>query len=184
MANLQIDAPTDPEPDSRAGTLEIETTQADPRWQPLQAGLLAHAALVWAELALPAAELSLTLTDDAAIAALNETYRQRPGPTNVLSFPAYDFAAPIDADGFPAPPVLLGDVVLAYDTLAREAAAGPRALQAHAAHLLTHGVLHLLGHDHQTEAEAHIMERLETQLMAAAGLPDPYAGDAGAGAAQ
>ena len=111
-----------------------------------------------------AAELSLMLTNDATVAALNAKYRGRKGPTNVLSFPA-------------APP-LLGDVVIAYGTVAREARAQNKRLADHFAHLVVHGTLHLLGHDHMRRADARRMEKLEVAALFRLGIPDPYNGDA------
>ncbi len=115
------------------------------------------------------AELSLVLADDATVARLNRDYRGREGPTNVLSFPAADPAAP-DAGG----PVLLGDVVLAYETVRAEAERQGIGLADHLCHLVAHGVLHLLGYDHRTEAEAAAMERLESAALAGLGVPDPH----------
>jgi probable rRNA maturation factor len=110
------------------------------------------------------AELSLVLADDATVAELNAKYRRRDGPTNVLSFPA---AAP-----------LLGDVVIAYETVAREARGQNRRLADHFAHLVVHGTLHLLGHDHARRADAKRMERLEAAALFRLGIADPYNGDA------
>ena len=123
----------------------------------------------------PLAEVSVVLTDDAAQRALNREWRGKDSATNVLSFPALEaaeLAAGAAAD--PRRPVLLGDVVLALETLQREAGAAGRTLADHAAHLLVHGVLHLLGYDHETEADAALMEPLETQILARLGVPDPY----------
>jgi probable rRNA maturation factor len=129
----------------------------------------AEATLAAAPLAAPDSELSLVFTDDAHIAALNETWRGRAGPTNVLSFPA---APP--RNGLYGP--ILGDVVLARETLGREAEALGLTLTDHMTHLLVHGILHLLGHDHGEEAQAEAMERLETAILATLGIADPYAG--------
>lgn len=114
--------------------------------------------------------LQVLLTDDAAIRDINLEWRGQDKPTNVLSFPA----AP--SPGFPGPRPL-GDVVLAYETLAREAVDAGKPLSDHAAHLLAHGVLHCLGYDHDTDAAAEEMEALETRAMALIGVSDPYAGD-------
>ena len=84
----------------------------------------------------------------------------------------------------PAPPLLLGDVVLARETVSAEAAAQKKTLAAHASHLVVHGVLHLLGHDHATEIEADAMEGLETRILAALGIADPYAATPCGGRAQ
>ncbi|WP_150285822.1 rRNA maturation RNase YbeY [Rhabdaerophilum calidifontis] len=114
--------------------------------------------------------VSVLLADDAALRGLNHAFRGKDQPTNVLSFPA----APVPGDPAPA----LGDIALAYETCAREAAAEGKSLDAHLAHLVVHGVLHLLGHDHMTEAEADAMEAAEIRILAGLGYADPYA-DAG-----
>lgn len=115
-------------------------------------------------------EVSVLLTDDAAVRDLNRSWRGRDAPTNVLSFPA----APQPRHAGVALP--LGDVVLAYETLVRESEAQSKPLRNHLAHLLVHGTLHCLGHDHETGApEAEAMEALETAALAALGIPDPYA---------
>ncbi|WP_372423949.1 rRNA maturation RNase YbeY [Salinarimonas chemoclinalis] len=115
--------------------------------------------------------LQLLLTDDAAIREINREWRNLDKPTDVLSFPA----AP--APGHPGPRPL-GDVVLAFETLARDAREEGKPLADHAAHLLAHGVLHCLGYDHDTDEAAEEMEALETRAMALIGVPDPYAGSA------
>jgi probable rRNA maturation factor len=113
------------------------------------------------------AEVSLLLADDAEIRDLNRTWRGRDEPTNVLSFP-------LDAPHRGVAPRPLGDIVLAYGTVAREAAARGVPVCQHAAHLVVHGMLHLLGHDHENEAQARDMEALEVRVLARLGLPDPY----------
>lgn len=168
----------DAEPDSpgllqEGLTLDIDRRAAE--WQPFIADIEAHAAFLAQALALPPVEISLVLGDDALLAQLNEAYRDKPGPTNVLSFPAMDLD-PSDRAAALLPGSLLGDIVMSFDTLAREAHAGGKSLTSHALHLLTHGLLHLLGHDHMEEAEAARMEGLESELLMAAGLDDPYAG--------
>ncbi len=119
---------------------------------------------------------SVLFTSDAEIHALNREWRGRDKPTNVLSFPmlARDELLALEPDG---PPVLLGDVALAHETCAREAADRGIALADHAAHLVIHGLLHLAGHDHEISAEdATAMEALETKALARMGIADPYAG--------
>lgn len=110
--------------------------------------------------------LTLVLTDDAEAHALNRTWRGKNAPTNVLSFPA---GAGI------ADPGLLGDVVLAYETIAREAREQNLPLQDHLAHLVVHGVLHLLGFDHESDADAEQMEALERRVLTSLGIANPYA---------
>jgi len=108
--------------------------------------------------------VSLLLTDDDAIAELNRRFRQQDRPTNVLSFPA-----PQNPERF------LGDVALAFGVCAREAQDQGKPLAHHLQHLVAHGVLHLLGYDHMSEAQAEAMEGLERAILAGLGIPDPYA---------
>jgi probable rRNA maturation factor len=108
------------------------------------------------------------LTDDAAVRELNARFRQQDKPTNVLSFPTP-----------PNPEHHLGDVALAYETCAKEAAEQGKTLAAHLQHLVAHGVLHLLGYDHMTDAEADEMEGLERIVLASLGVADPYAAGEG-----
>lgn len=115
------------------------------------------------------AEVSLVFTTDAGIRILNAQYRQQDRPTNVLSFPAAQLVP-----GRFGPP--LGDIVLARETIEREAAAQEVAVADHLTHLIVHGFLHLLGYDHEIESEALAMERLEIAILARLGIADPYAG--------
>jgi probable rRNA maturation factor len=136
----------------------------------------ARAALAAAAPVLPrGAELSLVLADDATVRELNCAWRGKDRPTNVLSFPAQELMpgepfpdAPADA------PWPLGDVVLACETVAREAAGQGKDFADHLRHLVVHGVLHLLGHDHEDDAEAERMEGLERRILAGLGVADPY----------
>lgn len=114
------------------------------------------------------AELSVLFCGDAAIRVLNRDWRGFDEPTNVLSFPAGTAPAP--------GPVPLGDIAVAYGTVRREAGDEGKTVEAHLTHLLVHGFLHLLHHDHDTDAAAAAMEALETRVLASLGLPDPYAG--------
>jgi probable rRNA maturation factor len=116
----------------------------------------------------PHAELAIVLTDDSAIRALNRQWRKRDEPTNVLSFPAKIARAARNL------PQHLGDIVIAYETMAREAAAQHKPFRHHLVHLAIHGYLHLLGYDHATDREAKKMERLEVDILARLGVPDPY----------
>lgn len=113
-------------------------------------------------------ELSVLLTDDARIAVINKQWRQQDKPTNVLSFPALQLA-PGDR---PLP--LLGDLVLAHETIAREAAQFSKSFDNHVTHLIIHGLLHLLGYDHVMDSDAETMENLEKDILAAKGISDPY----------
>jgi probable rRNA maturation factor len=124
------------------------------------------------------AELAIVLTDDSGIRALNREWRKLDSPTNVLSFPAGNVGGPhprAAAARRRTPPRLLGDIVVAYETVAREAAAESKSFEHHLVHLTVHGFLHLLGHDHRTGRDAAKMERLETAILARLGIPDPYA---------
>jgi len=116
-----------------------------------------------------ASELSIVFSDDAHIQTLNAEWRGKDKPTNVLSFPAFSFAK-----GDPLPP-MLGDIVLAAETVAREAALEDTPLANHITHLVIHGLLHLLGHDHETDVEAEEMEAIERRALARLAIPDPYA---------
>ncbi len=111
------------------------------------------------------AEISVVLCDDAFIRELNRKWRGRDEPTNVLSF---------RAGGDPASASLLGDIVIAFETALREAVAAGKPLRDHVAHLLVHGFLHLIGHDHEEAAEAELMEALERVSLARLGIADPY----------
>jgi probable rRNA maturation factor len=112
------------------------------------------------------AELSVVLLDDAGQQALNKEWRGIDKPTNVLSFPQIEPFGPVVG--------LLGDIVLARETLEREAAALEKPFAHHFTHLVVHGFLHILGYDHLEDAEAAAMEGLETRILAALGVPDPY----------
>jgi probable rRNA maturation factor len=110
--------------------------------------------------------VSVLLTADAMIQTLNRDFRGHDKPTNVLSFPSV---------AGPGPFGLLGDIALARETIAAEAAAQGKAFETHLAHLLVHGFLHLIGYDHDADDDAHHMEERERAILAALGYPDPYA---------
>ncbi len=138
----------------------------------------ALAALTRAAFALPEItpdrlEISLVLADDRTVRDLNRQYRGQDKPTNVLSFAALDD----EEEDLPAEgPVLLGDVVVAFETTAAEASSEAKPFDHHLAHLVVHGVLHLLGYDHQDETEAEEMEGEERLILAMLGIGDPYDG--------
>ena len=111
-------------------------------------------------------QVSLLLADDARMAGLNHAWRGRDGPTNVLAFPS----AKTDPSG-----AFLGDIALAAETIAAEAAAQGKTIDAHAAHLAVHGFLHLLGYDHDSKPDAEAMEARERAILASLGIADPYA---------
>lgn len=114
-------------------------------------------------------EISFVLTDDKRMRALNRAYRGKDRPTNVLSFAALEGARPK-----PGMPWLLGDVVLTSGVIAREAKAQRKSLQHHLSHLAVHGVLHLLGYDHEQDRDAEAMEALEIAALAGMGIANPY----------
>jgi probable rRNA maturation factor len=114
-------------------------------------------------------ELAIVLSDDSAIQALNRDWRGKNAPTNVLSFPA---AA---AGKSRSVPPYIGDIVIAYQTVAREAVAEGKPFNHHLAHLAVHGFLHLLGYDHENHRDAQKMERLERKILKRLAVPDPYA---------
>jgi probable rRNA maturation factor len=120
------------------------------------------------------AEISIVLADDAFIRGLNRDWRGRDAATNVLAFPGGDTTGSPDGAGAP---VLLGDVVIALETLLAEAGRDGISPEAHLAHLVVHGVLHLLGFDHEDDAEAETMEAAEALALARLGIENPYAGD-------
>jgi probable rRNA maturation factor len=122
-------------------------------------------------------ELGATFADDAAVQALNAEWRGIDKPTNVLSFPLVD----LEPGDLPGP--MLGDVILARETLEREAAAEDKTLHDHLCHLIVHGFLHCLGFDHVDSDDAEAMEQLETAILADLGIADPYAMMAPAGTA-
>lgn len=106
-------------------------------------------------------EVAVVLMDDAAIAEVNHQFRGKNKPTNVLSFPSEETGE-------------LGDILLAYETIAREAEEQNKTLKAHTIHMLVHGVLHLLGHDHMQKDEAERMESLEIKILSQLGVDNPY----------
>lgn len=122
-----------------------------------------------AEAGLPVAEVVVVLADDGFVRRLNRDYRGRDEPTNVLSF-AGDTSGPL----VPEAPLMLGDLVLAFETVCREAEEEGKPLAEHFSHLVVHGMLHLLGHDHEDEGEAEAMERAEVIILSRLGIDDPY----------
>ena len=156
-------------------SLDIDLTVEAGAWPP-ESELLAlverAVAAACAELGVAddaSSELSLVFTDDEHIRALNAGWRGKDKPTNVLSFPAFP---PVRGGSLPP---MLGDIVLAAGTVAREAALEGKPLSNHITHLVIHGLLHLVGHDHETDAEAEAMEALERAALARLAIPDPYA---------
>jgi probable rRNA maturation factor len=147
-------------------SLEVDIVGSSALWR-------GHETILSQALAAAAAEegasgtVSLLLGDDASIAALNAQFRGKQGPTNVLSFPPPQGAGA--ADGF------LGDIALAAETIVEEANFQGKRFEHHAAHLVVHGFLHLLGYDHLESADAEAMEARERAILVSIGIADPYA---------
>lgn len=173
--------PSRKDADASGATLDIDVERHGGAWA--EAGLTHPMIEQAARAAIRAAPLlphgiyqvTFVLTDDAEMRALNRTWRGKNAPTNVLSFPA---------DEKVRGPGCLGDVVLAYETIAAEAAAHDITLADHVSHLVVHGVLHLIGFDHMQDEEAERMEAIERLALASLGITDPYAEDGEAGLAK
>ena len=154
--------------------IDVDVLVLDERWAEIGdaeavARLSVEAALsVVAEVPSGDVEVSVALADDATVQALNRDWRGKDYPTNVLSFPA----PPTRTPG----PRVLGDIALAYETVARESRDENKPFTDHAVHLLVHGTLHLLGYDHESDSDAAVMEALEVEALARVGVADPYRG--------
>lgn len=129
-------------------------------------------------------EVSVLACDDARIRVLNAEFRGKDAPTNVLSWPAWDLSAETPGalpeppeTGTPDAPEGLGDMALAYETCAREAEEQGKRFDDHVTHLVVHSLLHLLGYDHENDADAALMEETEVAILAQLGIADPYAPD-------
>jgi len=152
-------------------TPSIDIVRESPLWQAqadIDVTLRRAISEASADVSTKGGELAIVLTDDSRIRALNRVWRGIDKPTNVLSFPAKEARA----DG---ETVLLGDIVIAYETTAQEAIAEKKPFLHHLAHLTVHGFLHLRGYDHEAEEEALAMERIERTVLARLDVPDPYA---------
>jgi probable rRNA maturation factor len=161
----------------RGAEVAIDVLIQSPRWKAVRnaAGIVRKAVRTAAIAASTGrAELAIVLTDDSAIHALNRDWRGQDKPTNVLSFPAA--RGPADKRKAAVP---LGDIVIAYETTAREARAERKPLADHLTHLAVHGFLHLVGYDHETLRDAKKMEALEVEILGGLGVPDPYVVRAG-----
>lgn len=149
----------------------------DDRWQAAGLAALAERACGAAldRLGIAGAEISLLACDDARIAGLNAEFREKPQPTNVLSWPSEE-RGPEEPGGAPVPPddLELGDIAIAFETCTREAEAAGKPFADHVCHLLVHGALHLLGYDHIDEKDAAVMEGLEVEILGKLGIADPY----------
>lgn len=159
--------------------VNVDVLVEDPRWSMLDrlASPAVSAALAGAGLSGQYEVAILGCTDDR-IATLNADFRGKPRPTNVLSWPSEERGAEVPG-GEPLTPEAaeLGDIAIAFETCAREAEQQNKPFEAHVTHLIVHGVLHLLGYDHEIEADADRMEALEKRILSELGLPDPYAVD-------
>ncbi|WP_273689809.1 rRNA maturation RNase YbeY [Ketogulonicigenium vulgare] len=161
--------------------MNVDCLIEETRWHAVDLDALAvkAAAGVAARLQLPAdLEISLLACNDARIAELNADFRGKPKPTNVLSWPSEERGARTAGD-MPMLPQAgddpeIGDIAIAFETCAREADEGGKALDVHVTHLLVHGCLHLLGFDHERDEDAALMEGLETEILGKMGIADPY----------
>ncbi|MCW0198436.1 rRNA maturation RNase YbeY [Sphingopyxis sp.] len=165
--------------------LSVETHEASPwpdalDWEAraAEAAAAALALTPWAGLAdaAPLVEVAVRLTDDAEVHALNRDFRGKDKPTNVLSFPQVQADLLDTLSNSDDGEILLGDIVLARETCAREAAEKEISIADHATHLIVHGTLHLVGYDHMDDASAAAMEALEVKALASLGIANPYDG--------
>lgn len=160
--------------------MSVDCVVEDPRWADIEglAQRATDATLGRLGLEPSVFEISLLACDDTRIAALNGDFRGKPKATNVLSWPSDERGAAMDGE-MPLPPQLgqdaeLGDIAIAYDTCAAEAADAGKSMDDHTVHLLVHGTLHLLGFDHERGRDATLMEGLETEILGKLGISDPY----------
>jgi probable rRNA maturation factor len=152
--------------------VQIEVIVRSARWRkrPSAKTIVKNAVLAAAEaVSTPRTELAIVLSDDSAIQDLNRDWRGKNAPTNVLSFPAAMPGKVRSASPY------IGDIVIAYQTTAREAVAEGKPFNHHLAHLAIHGFLHLLGYGHENDRDAQKMERLERKILKRLAVPDPYA---------
>lgn len=159
-----------------------ETLIEDDRWQAAELAMLSERAAMatLAHLGLDPDdwEVSVMGCDDARIAVLNGDFRDKPQPTNVLSWPSEErgVATAGDVPDLPRPGIdrELGDIAIAFETCEREAQEGQKPLSDHITHLIVHAVLHLLGYDHIRDEDATLMQAIEVEVLGKLGLPDPY----------
>lgn len=161
----------------------VDTVIEDDRWEAFGLPALATRAAeaTFAALGVHGVTLALMGCDDAEIAELNAQFRQKGKPTNVLSWPSEDRAAgepggiPDLSGGDDDDPDELGDIAIAWETCMAESAAQNKRPEDHVTHLVIHGILHLLGYDHEDDADGDLMEATETRILATMGIADPYA---------
>lgn len=160
--------------------MSVDLIIEDDRWRELGLQALAErsvtATLTHLDLAPEDWEISLLACDDARIAALNGDFRAKPRPTNVLSWPSEERANPGNKPNPPTGDPELGDIAIAYETCMAEAADGDKPPEDHVTHLIVHGVLHLLGYDHENDSDADLMESTEIAILGKLGVPNPYIG--------
>lgn len=170
-----MNVPADTAGPAPIGLLQLEAAVEDADWPhdvACDAFLMPIAAAIAARLAFERPELAVVaFADDARVQALNARYRGKESPTNVLSFPAADAIGAACEPGQPSP---LGDIVLARETVVREARDQTIDFSRHTTHLIVHGVLHLLGYDHIVDQEAEEMEALEAEILVDLGISNPY----------
>ena len=157
----------------------VDVVIADARWEAAGIAALAEraAAATLGELGLAAGdfEISLLACDDSRISALNAQFRGHAQPTNVLAWPSAERGAAREGAAPAAPaPGELGDIAIAFETCTREAAAQGKPLADHATHLVVHGILHLMGYDHERDGDATLMEAREISILARLGVANPY----------
>lgn len=158
------------DPEQPETLLDIEITVTDPVWTkvlPEAERICTVSAAAAVGRPTRPTELSIVLASDETVRDLNRDYREKDRPTNVLSFPSGLARGLGQTD-------MLGDVILAFETVSMEAARDGKSLDSHLRHLVVHGVLHLLGYDHENETEAAAMESREIEILATFGVPDPY----------
>ena len=148
--------------------ITIDLTISDEKWRALDelSGLIDRALGAAEAVAETPGEVSILLTDNDAMQALNAQFRDKDKPTDVLSFPAHEMDAPF-----------LGDIAVGYEISAKDAAESGKTLPDHLAHLIIHGYFHLVGYDHMDEKEAEEMEDLERRALASIGVADPYSSE-------
>ena len=157
--------------------MDVEVVIEDARWQEHGLELLCRKAVATTmdHLGLAHADLCVMGCSDTRIKELNAEFRGKARATNVLSWPSQDRAA-VEAGGTPRPPTdpELGDIAISYETCRAEAYSANVLFSDHVTHLIVHGLLHLLGYDHQNDADAELMERIETETLGKLGISDPY----------